>query len=51
MQEFEGMKNSRYSGYICELLQVEPVRKEIEYILDEKRKEIYCDIYLQRHGG
>lgn len=51
LQEFEGMKNSRYSGYICELLQVEPVRKEIEYILDEKRKEIYCDIYLQRHGG
>lgn len=46
LEEFEGMKDSRYSGYICELLQVEAVKERIEHILDEKRKKIYCDIYL-----
>lgn len=46
LEEFEGMKDSRYSGYICDLLYVEPVRKKIERILDAKRKEIYCDVYL-----
>lgn len=45
-EEFESMKDSRYSGYICDLLGVEQVRKNIEYILDRKRKDIYCDIYL-----
>lgn len=45
-EEFESMKESRYSGYVCDLLGVEQVREKIEYILDRKRKEIYCDIYL-----
>ena len=41
LEEFEGMKDSRYSGYICDLLHVESVKKKIERILDAKRKEIY----------
>lgn len=46
LEEFEGMKDSRYSGYVCDLLHVEEVKTKIEHILDERRKEIYCDIYL-----
>ena len=46
LEEFEGMKDSRYSGYVCDLLHVEEVKTKIERILDERRKEIYCDIYL-----
>ncbi|MCM1058408.1 MAG: hypothetical protein NC517_12490 [Firmicutes bacterium] len=45
LEEFEGMKDSRYSGYICDLLHVEEVKAKIEYILDVRRREIYCDIY------
>lgn len=46
LEEFEGMKDSRYSGYVCNLLHVEEVKTKIEHILGERRKEIYCDIYL-----
>lgn len=44
--EFDSMKDTRYSGYICGLLHLEEVKREIEYAIDVKRKEIYCDIYL-----
>lgn len=46
LEELEGMKDSRYSGYVCDLLHTGPVRQEIEYILDNRRKDIYCDVYL-----
>lgn len=46
LEEFDGMKDSRYSGYICELLHVDEVKEKIERALDERRKEIYYDIYL-----
>lgn len=46
LEEFDGMKDGRYSGYICELLHVDEVKEKIEQVLDERRKEIYCDIYL-----
>ncbi len=45
LEEFEGMKDSRYSGYICDLLHEEAVKTKIEYILDSRRREIYGDIY------
>ncbi|MCM1193802.1 MAG: hypothetical protein NC389_15415 [Acetatifactor muris] len=51
LEEFDGMKDSRYSGYICELLHVEEVKAKIEYILDVRRREIYCDIYLKQSGA
>lgn len=46
MEEFDRMRDTRYSGYICDLLHVEAMKQEIEYVIDVKRKEIYCDIYL-----
>lgn len=45
LEEFEGMKDSRYSGYICDLLHEEAVKSRIEHILDEKRRDIYSAIY------
>lgn len=45
IEEFEGMKDSRYSGYICDILKVPEVREKIEDILDIRRKEIYFEIY------
>lgn len=50
LEEFEGMRDSRYSGYICDLLHVEEVKAEIERILDERRREIYCNIYAEQTG-
>lgn len=50
LEEFEGMKDSRYSGYICDLLHVEEVKAEIERILDERRREIYYIIYAEKTG-
>ena len=45
MEEFDAGKDTRYSAYICELLHVEEVRSKIEYIILEKRKDIYYEIY------
>lgn len=50
LEEFEGMKDNRYSGYICDLLHVEEVKAKIEHILGERRREIYCDIYAEQTG-
>lgn len=50
IEEFDGMKDSRYSGYVCDLLHVDEVKEQIEYALDKRRKEIYCDIYLPAEG-
>lgn len=46
LEEFDGMKDSRYSGYICELLHVDEIKEKIEQVLDKRRKEIYYNIYL-----
>lgn len=46
MEEFDGMRDSRYSGYICDLLHVDTVKEQIEHVLQVRRREIYCDIYL-----
>lgn len=45
IEEFEGMKDTRYSGYICGLLSVPEVKDKIENILNVRRKEIYFEIY------
>lgn len=45
MEEFDNMKDTRYSGYICDLLHVPEVTEAIEYIISEKRKDIYYKIY------
>ena len=40
------MKDERYCGYIVDLLHLEEVRNKMEYVLGERRKAIYCEIYL-----
>ena len=44
--EFDRDRETRYSGYISELLHVEEIQRKIEYIIDDRRKDIYRDIYL-----
>jgi len=46
MEEFDNASNTRYSGYIAGLLHVEEVKQRVAYVINEQRKEIYCDIYL-----
>ena len=46
--EFDRDKDTRYSGYISELLHVPEIQAQIEHIINEKRKDIYCDIYLSK---
>lgn len=50
LEEFEGMKDSRYSGYVCGLLHIEEVKTKVERILDKRRREIYCNIYAEQTG-
>lgn len=45
MEEFDSMKGTRYSAYVCDLLHIEEVRRKVEYIILEKRKDIYYEIY------
>ncbi|MCM1299332.1 MAG: HD domain-containing protein, partial [[Eubacterium] siraeum] len=45
IEELNGMRDSRYSGYICDILQKKEVREKIEHILGTRRKEIYFEIY------
>lgn len=44
--EFDADKEVRYSGYISELLHVEEIQRKINHVIYDRRKEIYCDIYL-----
>ena len=44
--EFDEGRDTRYSGYVCELLHNDEIQKKISYIINDRRKEIYCDIYL-----
>ncbi len=46
LEEFDRMKDTRYSGYICKILHIDEVKRKIEYVIDRKRKEFYCEIYL-----
>lgn len=45
MEEFDSMKDTRYCGYICELLHIPEVKQQVEYILQETRRKIYYHIY------
>lgn len=45
--EFDEGRNTRYCGFISELLHLEEIQNKIEYVISERRKEIYCNIYLQ----
>lgn len=45
--EFDRNKEVRYSGYISELLHVDEIQRKINYVIYDRRKEIYCEIYLR----
>lgn len=44
--EFDAGKDTRYSGYVGDLLHLDEVRDKINHIIRQRRREIYCDIYL-----
>lgn len=46
IQEFDESKDVRYSGYISGLFHEEEIRRKINYVIGDRRKEIYCDIYF-----
>ncbi|MCH5324663.1 MAG: hypothetical protein J1E39_05555 [Eubacterium sp.] len=48
MEEFDSAKDTRYSGYITELLHVEEIQQKIRRAINDRRKDIYCDIYLKK---
>ncbi|MCM1261405.1 MAG: hypothetical protein NC313_01690 [Butyrivibrio sp.] len=45
MEEFDAAKDTRYCGYIADLLHTPEVKEKVEYILQNTRKDIYCRIY------
>lgn len=45
--EFDADKEIRYSGYISGLLHVEEIHRKINHVIYNRRREIYCDIYLR----
>lgn len=44
--EFDAGRNTRYCGLVSDLLHGEEIQSKINYVISERRKEIYCDIYL-----
>ena len=51
LREFDGMRDERYCGYVIDLLHVDEIKRKIEYALGERRKAIYCEIYLPSRSG
>lgn len=51
MAEFDAGKDTRYSGYICELLHREDIQRKIGHVMKERRRDLYCDIYFSDHGA
>ena len=45
--EFDADKEVRYSGCISGLLHEEEIQRKINHVICNRRKEIYCDIYLR----
>ena len=45
MEEFDSAKDTRYSGYIAELLHIPEVKQKVENILQKTRRDIYYHIY------
>ena len=45
--EIDSERDTRYSGYISELLHVEEIRRRIDHVISDRRRDIYCEIYLK----
>lgn len=46
MEEFDAQKDTRYSGYVSELLHDDELKGTLSYIICEKRKDINYQVYL-----
>ena len=44
--EFDAARDTRYSGYISDLLHVEEIQNRIKNTISDRRQDIYCEIYL-----
>ena len=51
MTEFESQRDTRYCGYICDLLHADEVKRAIEDMINTKRKEINYRVYLGLEEG
>ena len=47
--EFDDGRDTRYCGYVSELLHNEEIQNKIRYIIGDRRKAIYSNIYLSAH--
>ena len=45
--EFDAGRNTRYCGQISDLLHLEEIQRRINRLINDKRKDVYCDIYFQ----
>ena len=48
MAEFDEARDTRYSGYVSELLHVDEIHRRIDYVIRDGRQDIYCDVYLRK---
>ena len=44
--EFDADRDTRYSGYVSDILHVEQIHRWLGYVIHDRRQDIYCDIYL-----
>ena len=49
MAEFDADRDTRYCGYVSDILHVEEIHRALSYVINDRRQELYCDIYL--HNG
>lgn len=49
--EFDAGKNTRYSGYLCELLHMDDIQLRIKHVIRERRRDLYCEIYFSDRGA
>lgn len=47
MGEFDAERDTRYSGYVSDLLHIDEIRQRIQYVIRDRRQEIYCGVYLK----
>lgn len=47
VQKVDESRNVQYSGYISGLLHEKEIQREINYVINDRRKEIYGDICLR----
>lgn len=51
MEEFESQRDTRYCGYLCDLLHTDEIKRMIGDMIDTKRKEINYRVYLGLEEG